>query len=355
MQAGTRSIFVEGARLVVRRHRVLWGIYALSLVLGGFGALPVLARASRVLSDSLAAGHLVGRFDLVVFGELWNHPGGGLGAQTPASLLFAFLFAAAMLFLGGGILEAYRRDARLPLSEFFAACGTFFLPFVRLLIVLGILLGLGAIPAVPLQSWSSRLSSDSPREMLGFWVWAIGNLIFVLLFLTVRLWFDMAQVYAVAENERRIRRTLPRAFRLTFGNFGRLFSAYLGAGIVGLGAVAVVGWVWLRFVRPEWVGVTFLLTQVAVLLMVATRLWQRASQTAWYAEYQQALVVAAPAEMPPAVEVSAVEPPPEAPAVEPAPPLESAPSPPAEPAEAPAEAIAEPAPEPARTPDVPSQ
>ena len=47
----------------------------------------------------------------------------------------------------------------------------------------------------------------------------------------IRLWFDMAQVRAVVEEETGMWRNAGRAFKLTFSNFGSLFWMYLRISI----------------------------------------------------------------------------------------------------------------------------
>jgi hypothetical protein len=39
---------------------------------------------------------------------------------------------------------------------------------------------------------------------------------------------------------------------------------------------------WVRYVRPESIGWSFLLGQSAVLLWIVTRFWQRAGEILWY-------------------------------------------------------------------------
>lgn len=118
--------------------------------------------------------------------------------------------------------------------------------------------------------------------MLGFWVELAGAVVLLFLLMAVRLWFDLAQVRAVAEGERAMRRTVWRALKLTLGNFLPLFWIYLRISLVACAGLLAVAWVWVRFVRPERIGVSFLLGQALVLLWLGARLWQRACETLWY-------------------------------------------------------------------------
>jgi hypothetical protein len=263
-------------------------VYAINFLLALMGTLPVAARLGRVLNQSLAAERLYKGFDLSLFVELISQPDVSLGALATGSLLYASLFLAGMVFLTGGILEAYRCDRRLGLGEFFEACGAFFWRFVRLLVYLLVVL----VPIVLLlsfvQQWSDKLAADAPWGMLGFWVQLGGTIVVLFLLLAVRLWFDLAQVCVVAESEHRMRRALVRACRLMRGSFAQLFWIYLRILLVAAVGLAMAFWLWVRFVRPEWVAVSFLLGQAVVVLWLATRLWLRASETLWYQQHSAA-------------------------------------------------------------------
>jgi hypothetical protein len=240
-----------------------------------------MVQVSPVLDHSLQSQALVHGFNAVVFTALLMVAHGTAAAGT-ASACLALVFFIFMLFVEGGLLEVYRLDRRLTKGEFFEASGRFFWRFVRLLIMMLIVL----IPVGIVYSLGTRAShlvdERSPSPVPGIWVGLIGLLVVLFLMQAVRLWFDMAQVRAVAEDERAMRRALGRAFKITFGNFGSLYWMYLRISIVTWLVMAVVLWVWVRLVRPERIGVSFLLTQLIVLTWLGTRLWQRASETIWY-------------------------------------------------------------------------
>ncbi|MEE9234790.1 MAG: hypothetical protein V3U28_05050 [Candidatus Acidoferrales bacterium] len=299
MAGGEGGVVLSGARLVWRRQRVLWWIYGVNLLLGLFATVPVASRLGSVLNRSLAAERLVEGFDLTAYIELVAHPSAPLAGGEAGSLFFSLVFFVFMLFVTGGLLEVYRRDQTLSPGEFFQACGSYFWRFVRLLIFLVIVLIVVGIGAGLVGAGLDRLAEDSPREKLGFWLDVGGGLVLLLVLMTVRLWFDMAQVRAVAEEERKMRRTFLRAFKLTFGNFPSLFWLYLRISVVFWVGLAAILWVWLR-VPPQAIGLSFLLGQAAVLLWVGTRLWQRASETLWYQRCYPVPAALAPPEPSPA-------------------------------------------------------
>jgi hypothetical protein len=284
-----KSPFVAGLGLVWRRQSVLWWIFVVNFVLAGMGAGTFGRQISPVLDHSLESQALVHGFNPTVFTALLMEAHGARAAGT-ASACLILVFFIFMLFVEGGLLEVYRLDRRLTKGEFFEASGRFFCRFVRLLIMLLIVL----IPVGIIFNLRTRaadlVDERSPSPMPGVWVRLTGLLVVLFLMQAVRLWFDMAQVRAVAEDERAMRRALGRAFKITFGNFGALYWMYLRISIVAWLLAGVLLWIWVRLVRPEWIGVSFLLTQLILLSWLATRLWQRASETLWYQRRLPALV-----------------------------------------------------------------
>src|SRR5947199_276941 len=99
------------------------------------------------------------------------------------------------------------------------------------------------------KRWSDKLATDAPHAMMGFWVEVVGLLVVALLLMAVRVWFDMAQVRAVAENERAMGRTLVHALRLTLANFTTLFWIYLRISLIAWAFSAAAFWGWIKVVR----------------------------------------------------------------------------------------------------------
>jgi hypothetical protein len=288
MAEGKASVVREGARLLWRRQRMLWWLYSINLCFGLIGTLPTVGNVGSVLNHSLAAEHLLKGLDLSFYFELADQPNHPLSAGAPASIFLAVTFALLVMLFEGGILEAYRRDRKLTTSEFFEASGRMFWRFVRLLICMLIALLPVVIIASKVKDWSDKLASDAAPPMTGFWVELAGLLLFLLLMMTVRLWFDMAQVRAVAEDEAAMRRTLAAAFKLTWGNFRTLFAIYLRISLIAWAFSAAAFWAWIEVVRPEWIAVSFVLGQAVLLLWLGTRLWLRASETLWYQQHRPA-------------------------------------------------------------------
>ncbi len=274
------TVIGEGARVVWRRQRVLWWTYAVNLLQGVGGTVPTAIGVGAILNHSLASEKLVHGFDLATFAELAMSPSQPHDV-TPA-VLFALVFFIFMLFREGGLLTAYRAERQLTTAEFFEACGRFFWRFVRLLILFAIaLIPIGILNLI-LSGLSDRLSNDSPHPMRGFEVQVVRILVELILLMAVRLVFDMAQVRVVVEDEHAVRWALWRGCKLAARRFPSLFGIYFVISLLAFSGLAAVAWVWARWLRPESIGLTFLLTQGFLLFWLGTRFWQRASEVVWY-------------------------------------------------------------------------
>ena len=293
--AANNGYVSEGFRRVWRYQRALWWIFIVNLALAWFFSTPMAHRFSDVLDHSLAARDLYDNFNIGRYIELISKPEIGFGSSFPGMTGSAVIFFVFMLLVTGGILEAYRSDHKLRISEFFEAGGACFWRFVRLLIMFLIVLVPIAILASIINKWSGHLSDDAEPEKLGFYVDLFGGLVVLFLLMCERLWFDMAQVHSVATGDRAMRRAVVRGFRLTFGNFGSLFWIYLLPSIVAWVCMFVIWWIWAHLVPNSAVWWSLAIFELWMLIWLATRLWQRASETAWYQRTQVTEPVIPPA------------------------------------------------------------
>src|SRR5271165_3137215 len=110
LAAGKKGLVSAGANLVWRRQSILWWVFLVNAGLAALGTAPAFAVLRRALGHSLAGQQLVKGFDLGMFYELQRVPDVKLLASMNTSYVFAGLFALFMLFVSGGILEAYRQD-----------------------------------------------------------------------------------------------------------------------------------------------------------------------------------------------------------------------------------------------------
>ena len=281
----SKQAFVGGgAGLVWRRQRVLWWAYVVNLTLAFFAIVPAMSRLGAVLNHSLAAKGLENHFRISAFTELTMLPANPLGGQL-SGILNSVLFLLFMLFITGGVLEAYRLDTRLNAEPFFQACGQYFWRMVRLMILFLIVMAPFFLGFSLVTRWSGKLADGAAPALLGFVVQVTGYTVLLLLMMAMRLWFDMAEIRTVAENEYAVRRAVAAAFRMVIKNFRSLFSLYFRIGIQAWLALLLIFWLWIKFVPSGAVTASFLIFQLLLLFWLATRFWQRAAETLWYVDW----------------------------------------------------------------------
>lgn len=300
----------EGFGRAWRYQRVLWFIFFINLALSHFAAGPIIHKLDGVTDHSLHAQRLSNMFDVGSFSDLSSNPEVNLFQVAGSSISSGMVFFIIVLFLTGGILEAYRSGRRLTTREFFEACGSYFWRWVRLLIMMLIVL----IPVFMLGSFVSKesgtLLDDAAHEKTGYWFFLAGMGVVGLLAMFVRLWFDMAQVRAVVEEEVGMWRNAGRAFKITTGNFASLFWMYLRPSVLGWLVFGAGLYIWAKM-PPARFGWTILVLEIVVLCGFGVRLWQRACEMIWYQRQFLAPVTAPlPVAPPPPNPLLTIAPPP---------------------------------------------
>ncbi len=184
-------------------------------------------------------------------------------------MAYSLVFFVFMLFVTGGILEVYRRDSRVSTAEFFESSGAFFWRFVRLVIFLLLCMIPVAIFDVILRTIGNHIDERAISAMTIVWFRVAAGIVLLFLLMVLRLCFDMAEVHSVAQNERRMRRSLAVAWRLTFGNFGRLFWLYFSISIVACIGFGFGLWLWMYVLPPTAITGAFFLSQAMILWWLA--------------------------------------------------------------------------------------
>ena len=281
MADDNKGLVAAGASLVWRQQRVLWWVFGVNFVLGLLGTMGARLQLARFLQYSLAGQGLSKGFDVGMFMELVNRPEANLMRSAGSSFLFAALFPLFMLFVTGGILAVYREDRRFTAGDFFAASGAFFWRFLRLalfsIVPFAILFGLLS----GVHKLSDYFGDRAVSAETGFYILLAGFIVVTLLTLFVRLWFDIAQVRAVVQDEHKMWPNLWKALGISGRNVTTLFRVYLCISGVAWVSLAAGLWLWTKF-KPTWTPATFLLLEFLILMQLLTRLWQRASSVTWY-------------------------------------------------------------------------
>ncbi len=270
------GILSSGFSRMIHSKRYIFWFWLLNLTLAEFGTAAFRRNAHTILDHTLYGRGLVNGFDLGIFGELLFKPEfGSLNSMTSPAAYFGFLFLLATALFLPGVFSGYASTYRLPREEFFRACGRNLWRFIRIMIVAGIVMGIVAGALFAANTAITHKADDSPNEKLSFELQIIGLAVIFLIMTTLRIWFDLAEVDAVLDDQPAVRKSIATAFRHTFRSLARLLASYVAVTIVA--AIFLVGglWIWMKFLAPDNIFGAFVIAQITLFLLLIPRFWQR--------------------------------------------------------------------------------
>jgi hypothetical protein len=286
MAENEKGVVTAGFSLLWRRQGILWWVLVVNFVCGALGTLPAMLTLRRALAHSLAGQPLSKGFDVGMFVELLRLPNVSLMHSSTSSYIFAFVFFLFMLFVSGGILETYHLDRKLTTGDFFAASGAYFWRFVRLMLLSLIPFIVVSMIYQGLMKVSDSVGDRAIADQVGIFLFWFAIAVFLLLALVVRLWFDIAQVRTVAQNERGMWRNTWKAFGITFRALPSLFWMYFRISLFAW-VTLIIGLVIWANLPPTATPVTFVLLELILLAQLVARFWQLASAMTWYQRHAE--------------------------------------------------------------------
>jgi len=302
------SVLTQATRLVNRAPVILACVYVLTLVT----ALPL----SLVIRESIAAhlgnsmlaeqavrgvnvqwwsefiaqtGTIGKTFETTIIGfaaVLDNLSVLADGGERPLPILIVgAVYLLLWLFLSGGILDRYARGRPTRSYEFFAACGTYFLRFLRLapIMAAAYYVLFAIVHPLLLNHIYGDLTRSVTQERTAFFTRLALYLGFAALVAGVNVLFDYAKVRAVVEDRRSMLGSVVASLRFIRRHAGAVAGLYLlntalFAAVLVAYALAAPG--------PESAGARMWIGVVVTQMYVVARLWVKlvflASETAFF-------------------------------------------------------------------------
>ena len=302
-------MLVAGLRLALSRPGAVLWTYAAGFVTAVLFSLRPYIQLSQLLDHSLAAQRLTAAFDLstaVAASQRISRDVPSTGAAGSAGIP---LYLCVYFLLVPGTLFVYRLAPSMPatLSVLLGTGLRFFWRFVRItlltLVASAIVLGPLSYAAT---AWANHID-ETHTGATAFYLQQAGWLVVLLAAALLRLYFDLVEVYTVQLDgqlrttgvpDRRVRRTLLPALRTLGAHAGRAYGSFLLLLLLGLLSFGLFARTALHtLAKPSSLPV-FLLAQIALLLMLFTRFWQRAAETILAAEHPLSLPLPATHEAP---------------------------------------------------------
>ena len=298
------AAFIDGLNRIRRAPGIVIGLWLSTLLL----ALPLAIALQQMLGAHLGASLAAQAAAEGVNYDWWNEflaQTSGLGATfVPGIIGFAavmknlstFADARAMptvitiavlinlavsLLLIGGVLDRIARDRAIGAAAFFAACGTYFMRFVRLGIIMAIVYG---TLFVPYHSWLfdklyPALIEDVTVERTAFFVRAGLYVAFALPVFFFNMLFDYAKIRAVVEDRRSMLGAIAASWRFIRRQPIAVWALYTTNAFLFL---LVIGFYYLAVPGGSADLSAFAIGQVYIVARVIVRLQFAASQTALF-------------------------------------------------------------------------
>lgn len=208
------------------------------------------------------------------------------GVRRPSPILWlGAVYLLLWLFLTGGILDRYARARPTRTHEFFTACGTYFVRFLRLapFVVVAYYMLFAVVHPLVLDDLYAVLTRDVTVERTAFLIRLALYLVFGVLLAGVNVLVDYAKVRAVVEDRRSMIGALMAGARFVRRNRGAVAALYLlntGLFVVVLLLYALVAPGAESTGVRLWLGVA--ISQVYLLARLWVKLVFLASETALF-------------------------------------------------------------------------
>jgi len=304
-RATVTGAFLEGWRRVLRAPMVTLGVVAATFLLALALAFALRGMIEQHLGSSLVSNELTTGWhagwaaefaaEAQGLGRTFTHEILGFGGTlanasdfidheplNPTLAGAAAAYILLWLFLSGGILDRFARGRPIRTAAFFAACGVYFVRFLRLAVVIG-----AAYWA--LFRWLhpylfgtlyNRWSRDMTAETDGVVLRTLLYLVFLAALMVVSLVADYAKVRAVVEDRHSMLATIGAAIRFIRRRPFRTIGLYL----LNVVALLIIVRVWMQIApsasAPTWSAL--LVAQVYLLARIWAKLAFMASEVVFF-------------------------------------------------------------------------
>jgi hypothetical protein len=298
------SAFVDGINRVKRAPWLIAGLWISTILLTLPLAITLQGMLAQHLGSSVAAESAASGVNYDWWSEFLAQAAGVGQSFVPAIIGFAavlknlsgvadaqglpIVIAAAVsahsavsMFLLGGVLDRLARDRAIGASGFFAACGVYFVRFIRLAIISTAIYWLFFAQLHPwlFDGVLTRLTRDLTVERTAFLYRVVLYTLFFVPVLFVNMIFDYAKVRAVVEDRRSMIGALIAGARFVRRNPGATIGLYVLNALVFLVIIGIYA-----LVAPGGSASAsgFAVSQLYIVSRVAARMLFAASQIALF-------------------------------------------------------------------------
>ncbi|MCX6142184.1 MAG: hypothetical protein NTZ35_03095 [Ignavibacteriales bacterium] len=262
-----------------RRAMSEWKMILLLYVANFLVALPlVMAFRSSLASgfgQSMDSSNLMQGLDFSVMLDFLNQHRDGIRAIMQQIYWVLLVYMLINTLLAGGVLTVVRnKKEKFSASAFFGGCGVYFLRFLRLFLIFGVLLVVVLSIAIGvLGGIGNSIADNASSELTEYWVRIVTLAVLSLLAMLIIMVADYAKIIVVAHDEHSMLKTAWRSAKLVSRYFFRTFGLQLLMVFVPI--VLFVVYLWLDLSIGMTSGITILVMFILQQLFIVSKAWTK--------------------------------------------------------------------------------
>ena len=273
--------YCRGCKNSLRRPKMIFLIFAISLLLGLSLALPFF------FSFGSAAGHsaLSKNIDYTTFSELTTFHAWNLDSILNQSVFTFVVFWLIMIFFVGGIVRTFNKED-YTVSTFFSGAGVNFFRYLLcdILMIVAQIVTAGVLFLI--ASFLIKLFGTIVSERPLMWAYGIAAFIFLCAVVLLLMISDYAKFYMEMAETHRVFKAIGRATKYVFNNFVKTYFLYALLLVLPILTIVLYKITFEKIATISTFGLIllFLVQQLFIILRVWYRVWTLASQFEMYAD-----------------------------------------------------------------------
>jgi hypothetical protein len=250
-------------------------LYVTNLLIAVPLALAFRSTLESGFGQSMTSPNLMQGLDLSLLQDFLNLHRDGIGSIIGQIFWVLLAYMLINTLLAGGILTVVRdKKAKFVASSFWGGCGTYFLRFLRLFLIFGVLLTvLLSILGGVLGGIVTSISDNASSELTEYWVRIAYLVILLLPAMIIIMIADYAKIIVVTHDERSMLKTAWRSTKLVFRYFFRTVGLEVLMVFVPIVLFAIYLWLDLSIGMTS--GMTILVMFILQQLFIVSKAWTK--------------------------------------------------------------------------------
>ena len=267
--------FSSGFRRAMSEWKIIFLLYAANLLVAIPLAMALRATLASGFGQSMDSSSLMQGLNFSVLYDFLNQHRDGLGTILQEITWTMLAFMLINTLLAGGILTVVRdRRDKFSASAFFGGCGTYFMRFLRLFFIFGLLLLVILMVLNGLYSTILKAITDTAdSELTEFWARLVYLILLMIPAMIIIMIADYAKIMVVTHDEHSMLKTAWRSTKLVFRYFFRTFGLELLMFLVPVVLMVVYGWLDLTIGMTS--GFTILVMFIVQQLFIVSKAWTK--------------------------------------------------------------------------------